>query len=152
MSDVASTLKASGKGGGRTNDHEQSMVVSIAQNQHGEVRESNVAPSLSTGGGTLGEGYPAMRRGQTVRRLTPTERERLMGAPDGWTYDFGPSLVDAPMGLPVENACAVDFTPDGRREAATGDGVAVPCAEWIGRRIVAFEASVNPNPNQKEAA
>lgn len=50
MSDVANTLKASGKGGGRTNDHEQTMVVSIAQNQRGELREANVTPALSTGG------------------------------------------------------------------------------------------------------
>lgn len=107
----------------------------IAENQRGDVYESDVSPALSRGGGKPGQGYSAMHDGQTVRRLTPTERERLMGAPDGWTLLDGPSLADAPMGLPAENASVVDPLPDGRREAACGDGVAVPCAEWIGARL-----------------
>ena len=171
-SEVAATLKASGKGGGRTNDHEQTMVVqslslrgreggataelggdlspalraasgggskqyvALAENQRGELRETDTSPALSRGGGKPGSGYSAVRNGTKIRRLTPTERERLMGAPDGWTYPDGPSLADAPMGLPAENACAVDYPPDGRREAATGDGVAVPCSEWLGRRLL----------------
>jgi len=52
-----------------------------------------------------------------VRRLTPTECERLQGWPDGWT-DLG-------------------NTPDSRRYAACGDGVTAHVAEWIGRRLVA---------------
>jgi hypothetical protein len=51
MNDVANTLKASGKGGGRTNDHEQTMVVAVAENQRGELRETDIAPALSSGGG-----------------------------------------------------------------------------------------------------
>lgn len=58
-----------------------------------------------------------------------------MGAPTGWTYVHGPSLADAPNDYPAEDVCAVDIKPDGRREAASGDGVAVPVAEWLGRRI-----------------
>ncbi len=75
-----------------------------------------------------------------IRRLTPTERERLMGAPDGWTYPFGPALLDAALSFPAEARCPVDLPPDGPREAAAGDGVAVPCAEWIGERIMSYEA------------
>jgi DNA (cytosine-5)-methyltransferase 1 len=52
-----------------------------------------------------------------VRRLTPTECERLQGFPDGWTL---------PMGK------------DSPRYRALGNAVAVPCAEWIGRRIMAL--------------
>jgi DNA (cytosine-5)-methyltransferase 1 len=52
-----------------------------------------------------------------VRRLTPTECERLQGFPDGWTK------LDAK-------------TPDSRRYAALGDAVTVPVAEWIGRRLM----------------
>lgn len=33
---------------------------------------------------------------QAVRRLTPTEAERLQGLPDGWSLPYGPSLADAP--------------------------------------------------------
>lgn len=59
--------------------------------------------------------------GPSVRRLTPTECERLMGWPDGWT------AVDG------------DNTPDGRRYAACGNGVVANVSEWIGRRIMAIE-------------
>lgn len=59
------------------------------------------------------DGAPACV-GATVRRLTPTECERLQGLPDGWT-------------LPG---------PDSRRYAALGDAVTATVSEWIGRRIV----------------
>ena len=59
--------------------------------------------------------------GSSVRRLTPTECERLMGWPDGWT------AVDG------------DKTPDSRRYAACGNGVVANVSEWIGRRIMAIE-------------
>lgn len=48
-----------------------------------------------------------------VRRLTPRECERLQGFPDDWTAGF------------------VDAT----RYRMLGNAVAVPCAEWIGRRL-----------------
>lgn len=49
-----------------------------------------------------------------VRRLTPTECERLQGFPDGWT----------------------DGQSDTVRYRQLGNAVAVPVAEWIGRRIM----------------
>ena len=51
-----------------------------------------------------------------VRRLTPTECERLQGFPDGWTA--GQS--------------------DSARYRQLGNAVAVPVAEWIGRQIVSI--------------
>lgn len=33
------------------------------------------------------------RQRTSLRRLTPTERERLQGFPDGWTIPYGPSLA-----------------------------------------------------------
>ena len=53
-----------------------------------------------------------------MRRLTPTECERLQGFPDGWT------LVD-------------DRTADGPRYKALGNAVTVPVIEYLGRRILA---------------
>ena len=97
------------------------LARSFAQNQRGELRESEIAPQLTAGGGKPGQGYPAMRAGSTVRRLTPVECERLMSWPDGWT------AVDG------------DRTPDGKRYAACGDGVVSNVSEWIGRRIVAVD-------------
>lgn len=49
-----------------------------------------------------------------VRRLTPTECERLQGFPDGWT----------------------DGQSDSARYRQLGNAVTVPVAEWIGRRII----------------
>lgn len=51
---------------------------------------------------------------QGVRRLTPRECERLQGFPDDWTEGFA----------------------DSTRYQMLGNAVAVPCAEWIARRIV----------------
>lgn len=54
-----------------------------------------------------------------VRRLTPTECERLQGFPDGYT-DIKPKGKD---------------TPDGPRYKALGNSWAVPVVRWIGERI-----------------
>lgn len=57
-----------------------------------------------------------------VRRLTPVECERLQGFPDGHT----------------------EGQSDSARYRQLGNAVAVPVAEWLGRRIVAAEMEVNP--------
>jgi DNA (cytosine-5)-methyltransferase 1 len=54
-----------------------------------------------------------------VRRLTPTECERLQGFPDGYT-DIKPNGKQ---------------TPDGPRYKALGNSMAVPVMRWIGERI-----------------
>jgi DNA (cytosine-5)-methyltransferase 1 len=54
-----------------------------------------------------------------VRRLTPRECERLQGFPDDWTAGFSDSV----------------------RYRMLGNAVAVPCAEWIGRRLLAHTQS-----------
>lgn len=59
-----------------------------------------------------------------VRRLTPTECERLQGFPDGWT--------DIPYRGRAE-------CPDGPRYKALGNSMAVPVMRWIGERIQASE-------------
>jgi DNA (cytosine-5)-methyltransferase 1 len=56
---------------------------------------------------------------KTVRRLTPTECERLQGLPDGYTdIEF--------QGKPAT---------DSKRYKALGNGMAQPCASWIIKRI-----------------
>ena len=64
---------------------------------------------------------PAMQ----VRRLTPTECERLQGFPDGYTN------------IPWRKK---DEAPDGPRYKALGNSMAVPCMRWIGKRIQAATA------------
>lgn len=64
---------------------------------------------------------PAMQ----VRRLTPTECERLQGFPDGYT--------NIPWRKKPE-------CPDGPRYKALGNSMAVPCMRWIAERIQAATA------------
>lgn len=57
-----------------------------------------------------------------VRRLTPTECERIQGFPDGWTA------------IPWRGKTA-DECPDGPRYKTLGNSMAVPVMRWIGARI-----------------
>ena len=59
-----------------------------------------------------------------VRRLTPTECERLQGFPDGYT--------NIPWRKQPES-------PDGPRYKALGNSMAVPVMAWIGQRIQMVE-------------
>ena len=61
-----------------------------------------------------------------VRRLTPTECERLQGFKDGHTL------------IPWRNKPASDC-PDGPRYKALGNSMAVPVMRWIGERIQAID-------------
>jgi DNA (cytosine-5)-methyltransferase 1 len=62
----------------------------------------------------------------SVRRLTPTECERLQGFPDGFTQ------------IPWRNKPA-ENCPDGPRYKALGNSMAVPVMRWIGHRIQEVE-------------
>ena len=66
----------------------------------------------------------------SVRRLTVTECERLMGFPDGWTC-----LEEWTADRPYSTALCT--CPDGPRYAECGNAVVTNVAEWIGRRIAA---------------
>jgi len=68
--------------------------------------------------------------GSAVRRLTPTECERMQGFPDGYTQ--------VPhRGKPMA---------DGPRYKMLGNSMAVPCMAWIGRRIDAALRSAHNAP------
>lgn len=101
-----------------------SIDIATACNAHGSGRldfesETFVTHTLRGEGfdasedGT-GRGTPLVPSRAGVRRLTPTECERLQGFPDGWTAG----------------------QPDSTRYRQLGNAVSVPVAEWIGRRIV----------------
>lgn len=62
---------------------------------------------------------PAIQQAMQVRRLTPTECERLQGFPDRYTD------------VTYRNKPAAD----GPRYKALGNSMAVPCMAWIGYRI-----------------
>lgn len=67
-----------------------------------------------------------------VRRLTPTECERMQGFPANWT------LRDS-----SKSSQGVDI--DSPRYKAIGNAVSVPVVEWIGRRVV--QELRNPSPD-----
>jgi DNA (cytosine-5)-methyltransferase 1 len=95
-------------------------LVAFSENVRSEVRETPIVQALSTGGGKPGQGYAAIRSDAAVRRLTPTECERLQGFPDGWT--------------------AVNGQKDSARYKQMGNAVAVPVVEWIMERLVNIDA------------
>jgi hypothetical protein len=165
---------------------------SVAQNQRGEVREADVVPSLTAGGGGKpGEGYPLVDMGDGVTHTLTTsgsadEDGTGVGVPivldtynqnevegevtntlartpttavaggslrrDGRraevaetiTKQVGSETTGMFQGAVAEDPgetcdegdyCAHDPQPDGRRFAACGDGVASPCAHYIGLRL-----------------
>ena len=72
------------------------------------AKDDDLAPSTKVGGVT------AMANNSVVRRLTPTECERIQGLPDGWT----------------------EGQADSHRYKQMGNAVAVPVVEWIMSRLV----------------
>jgi len=74
----------------------------------------NIAPSMGA------KNLTAVTTAMAVRRLTPTECERLQGFPDGYTN------------IPWRKAAE---SPDGPRYKALGNSWAVPVVAWIGKRI-----------------
>ena len=85
-----------------------------------------VSPTLPSNAG--GNTAPSLVQTMQVRRLTPTECERLQGFPDGWTA------------IPWKKKNAEDC-PDGPRYKALGNSMAVNCMEWLGERIQKFDQS-----------
>ena len=90
--------------------------------------DEDVAGTLHVGGspGYISAKTATQGRKYVVRRLTPTECERLQGFPDGWTK------------VPYRGKPA-DECPDGPRYKALGNSMAVPVMEWIGARIAMEE-------------
>ena len=94
----------------------------------GDVAYALTAPN---GGGRAQERNvltPAMQ----VRRLTPTEAEKLQGFEPGYTA------------IPWRGKPA-DQCPDGPRYRALGNSWAIPCVSWIGERIA---RQINSSTNQ----
>ena len=104
-------------------------AVAFQQNTRDEVRlingDGQIAGALASESGMKQQNYLASTTMQ-VRRLTPTECERLQGFPDGWTA------------IPWKKKLA-DDCPDGPRYKALGNSMAVNCMEWIGQRINAIQ-------------
>jgi DNA (cytosine-5)-methyltransferase 1 len=117
VGDVASTMRAMG----HANTHQNGgghQAVAFAQNQRDEVRMMDVAGAIAAEPGMKQQTYVSVD--WAVRRLTPTECERLQGFPDGYTN------------VPWRGK---NGAPDGPRYKALGNSMAVNAMRWIGTRI-----------------
>lgn len=104
------------------------MLVTTADCRNGyeNIELSGTLQAKENGGQSLNYINP-VRCGQTVRRLTPLECERLQGYPDGWT-DIG-DWTDS-KGKKHKAA-------DSPRYKALGNSIALPFWFWLLRRISA---------------
>jgi len=105
----------------------RATVIIFDTGSHGDgIRMTeDTVPTLQARMGTGGNNTPMVATPPaTVRRLTPTECERLQGFPDGWTAE----RIDETKGL-IPQA-------DSHRYKQMGNAVAVPVVEWIVQGIV----------------
>ena len=93
---------------------EDSIVVfSPRYDEAARIHDSEIAPTVATYYGTGGSNMPFVAKAKRVRRLTPTECERLQGFPDGWT----------------------EGAAETHRYKQMGNAVTVNVIEWIGSRL-----------------
>jgi len=105
---AAYTLEARGK--------PQSVAFTVSDQSNKIGWESDVNPTLQANPQSDSSNIQkGIRSGSMVRRLTPTECERLQGFPDGYTN--------------------IPKASDSGRYRALGNAMAVPVMAWIGRRI-----------------
>lgn len=120
---ISPTLRAGGHTGSHANAGVMPAIAFPAEMSATQCASTEeLSPALSVTHTT------AMASAWGVRRLTPTECERLQGFPDGWTA--------IPWGKKPAEAC-----PDGPRYKGLGNSMAVPVMEWIGERIEAVRVA-----------
>jgi DNA (cytosine-5)-methyltransferase 1 len=128
---VAMCLNAGAMG---RQDSESETLIPTNRCGEGEAMTFGAQNSSYQGDGVSVDFCPTLDKSKTpgvltpsaVRRLTPTECERLQGFPDGytaikWRY------------TPIEKC------PDGPRYKVLGNSMAVPVMRWIGERIKKVE-------------
>jgi len=93
-------------------------VQIIGSTQKHSARMENCSPSLTKAMGDGGGHVPMKIEDMRIRRLTPTECERLMGLEDGWTAK---GIIDGKE---------VDIS-DTQRYKMCGNGVVVNCVDYI---------------------
>lgn len=122
-SGIAPTLRSMGHDGSHANGGGQ-VAVAFNPTATKASPQEEVSNSLRAGCQGSSGHHNGVATAMQVRRLTPTECERLQGFPDGHTLI---SWKKKPA----------DECPDGPRYKALGNSMAVPCMAWIGRRIQA---------------
>jgi DNA (cytosine-5)-methyltransferase 1 len=127
LSDDLSLTRAS-----RTND-QVLFTPAVAFTERGradgralETQEEVAYCLRNPGEGGGGSSRGSVSTASSVRRLTPTECERLQGFPDGWTA------------VPYRGKPA----SDGPRYRALGNSMAVPVMRWLGERIALVDLAI----------
>ena len=127
--DVFNTINTNSNASGRNTpllmQETQAVAWSIMPMNSGKdykARPTDVAQPLMASGPVGGNQGGDFIQEMQVRRLTPTECERLQGFPDSYTQ------------IPYRNKPA-ENCPDGPRYKAMGNSMAVPVMRWIGKRI-----------------
>lgn len=108
----------------RANPAAGSPAPTLCASSHVLAFNCQQGPISGPTSGALYSRYDSAVLDRMPRRLTPIERERLMGLPDGWTA--GHSMT--------------------KRVQMTGNGLAVPVAHWIANRLADAMASHNDGP------
>jgi DNA (cytosine-5)-methyltransferase 1 len=106
---------------------DKSKTPAVAVDSYNLRETGDISQTIKSPQGGVTESVGAVRVGMAVRRLTPTECERLQGFHDGYTDIKSP-------------------TPDGPRYKALGNSMAVPVMKWIGDRIEQYEQRIQPQP------
>ena len=92
--------------------------------------------TIKANGGDIGGGSETLiTTGFAVRRLTPLECERLQGFPDGWT-EYGLNLKKRRK--ETLEVMLLQKISDNARYKALGNSVAMPCVEFLMKRIKEF--------------
>lgn len=115
--DITHTLKVEGFDASEDGTGRGQPIVPVAGTlgaNHGNIKAEHA---------WTGQLVPTNGKAMAVRRLTPTECERLQGFPDGYTL------------VPFRNKPAAD----GPRYKALGNSMAVPVMRWIGEQIDTVE-------------
>jgi DNA (cytosine-5)-methyltransferase 1 len=115
--DLAPTMRVAGRAGGMLG---VAQSMALGTDCYNGAITGEVAATIGTPGSSVNASGPTVMVAVQVRRLTPTECERLQGFPDGYTN------------IPWRKK---DEAPDGPRYKALGNSMAVPCMRWIGERI-----------------
>jgi DNA (cytosine-5)-methyltransferase 1 len=105
--EIANTLRATHRMAFR---NDQDNVICIGNGQAHQFGLGHKTGAINC----MHDQQAILEKNKFVRRLTPTECERLQGLPDGWTAGGS----------------------DSARYTALGNGMAQPCADFVIRRIV----------------
>jgi len=124
------------------NDVQECSSLAIRGREGGlsaETLPGNAAHALRAAQGTLDK--PHVLLPNVVRRLTPTEAERLQGFPDGHTLiPYGRNrrvkdISEMAVYWNVSEETAKTLAADSVRYKAIGNSMAVPVIFWLGKRI-----------------